>query len=118
MSTKNVKASTPRSQSNQRTYESYIRNMASSRNMGESTTNTSHPSMPPAPPSIGVGQTPPSTAVSKPPTAGGFTLEADALALGNPVQGDTISFTVESVDQGVAVLGTPVLLKNKVPPTL
>lgn len=115
MSGKNVKSSTPRSQSNQRTYESYIRNMASSPNMGSSTTNTSHP---PAPPSIGVGQTPPSTAVSKPPTAGGFTLEADSLALGNPVQGDTISFTVSAVQQGVATLSEPILLKTKVPPTL
>ena len=115
MSGKNVKSSTPRSQSNQRTYESYIRNMASSPNMGSSTTNTSHP---PAPPSIGVGQTPPSTAVSKPPTAGGFTLEVDSLALGNPIQGDTISFTVSAVQQGVATLSEPILLKTKVPPTL
>jgi hypothetical protein len=115
MSTKNVKASTPRSQSNQRTYESYIRNMASSPNMGSSTTNTSHP---PAPPSIGVGQTPPSAEVSKPTTAGGFTLEADALALGNPVQGDTVSFTVASVNQGVAILETPILLKNNATPVV
>jgi hypothetical protein len=115
MSGKNVKASTPRSQSNTRTYESYIRNMASSPNMGSSTTNTSHP---PAPPSIGVGPMPPSAEVSKPETAGGFTLEVDSLALGNPVQGDTISFTVDSVDKGIATLGTPILLKNKVPPTL
>ncbi|MFA5379110.1 MAG: hypothetical protein WC455_25365 [Dehalococcoidia bacterium] len=115
MSVSNIKKSTPRSQSNQRTYESYIRNMASSPNMGRSTTNTSHP---PAPPSIGVGQTPPSAEVSKPETAGGFTLEVDSLALGNPTIGDTVSFTVASVDRGVAVLGTPILLKNKVPPTL
>jgi hypothetical protein len=115
MSVKVVKASTPRSQSNTRTYEAYIRNAASSPNMGRSTTNTVHP---PAPPSIGVGQTPPNAAVSKPAEAGGFTLQADALALGNPAQGDTVSFTVDSVDQGVATLGTPILLKNKVPPTL
>ena len=115
MSLKNVKASTPRSQSNTRTYESYIRNMASSPNMGSSTTNTSHP---PAPPSVGVGPMPPSTGVSKPETAGGFTLQADALALGNPVQGDTISFTVDSVDKGIATLGTPILLKNQAPPAL
>jgi len=116
MSLKNVKGSTPRSQSNQKTYEAYIRNAASSPNMGASTTNTSHPS---APPSVGVGQTPPSTEVSKSPMeTGGFTLQADALALGNPAAGDTVSFTVDSVDQGVATLGTPILLKNKVPPTL
>jgi hypothetical protein len=115
MSLKNVKSSTPRSQSNQRTYESFIRNMASSPNMGRSTTNTSHP---PAPPSIGVGQTPPSAEVSKPETAGGFTLEVDSLALGNPVQGDTVSFTVSAVQQGVATLSEPILLKTKVPPTL
>ena len=115
MSTKNVKASTPRSQSNTKTYESYIRNMASSPNMGSSTTNTSHP---PAPPIVGVGPMPPSTGVSKPETAGGFTLQADALALGNPVQGDTISFTVDSVDKGIATLGTPILLKNQATPTL
>jgi hypothetical protein len=116
MSVSKVKASTPRSQSNQRTYEAYIRNQASSPNMGRSTTNTSHP---PAPPSVGVGQTPPSASVSKTPTeTGGFTLQADALALGNPAQGDTVSFTVDSVDMGVATLGTPVLLKNNAPPTL
>jgi len=113
MSVSKVKASTPRSQSNAKTYESYIRNMASSPNMGSSTTNTSHP---PAPPSIGVGQTPPSTAMSKPETAGGFTLQADALALGNPAQGDTVSFTVAQVDQGIATLGTPILLKNGATP--
>ena len=115
MSGKNVKSSTPRSQSNTKTYESYIRNMASSPNMGSSTTNTSHP---PAPPSIGVGQTPPSAEVSKPETAGGFTLDVDSLALGNPIQGDTISFTVSAVTQGIATLSEPILLKTKVPPTL
>ena len=115
MSVSNVKKNTPRSQSNTKTYESYIRNMASSPNMGSSTTNTSHP---PAPPSVGVGPMPPSTGVSKPETAGGFTLQADALALGNPVQGDTISFTVDSVDKGIATLGTPILLKNQAPPAL
>jgi hypothetical protein len=115
MSTKNIKASTPRSQSNTRTYESYIRNMASSPNMGSSTTNTSHP---PAPPSVGVGQTPPSAEVSKPATAGGFTLDVDGMALGNPVQGDTVSFTVSAVAQGIATLSEPILLKNQAPPTL
>ena len=117
MSIRNVKASTPRSQSNTKTYESYIRNMASSPNMGSSTTNTSHP---PAPPSVGVGPMPPSAGVSKSPMeAGGFTLQADALALGNPVQGDTVSFTVDGVDKGIATLGTPILLKNQAaPPTL
>ena len=115
MSVKNVKASTGRSQSNQKTYQHFIQNMVSSPNMGASTTNTSHPS---APPSVGVGPMPPSTGVSKPETAGGFTLQADALALGNPVQGDTISFTVDSVDKGIATLGTPILLKNQAPPAL
>jgi hypothetical protein len=113
MSVKNVKGSTPRSQSNTKTYESYIRNAVSSPNMGSSTTNTSHPS---APPSVGVGPMPPSAGVSKPATAEGFTLQADALALGNPAQGDTVSFTVDSVDQGIATLGTPVLLKNSATP--
>jgi len=61
---------------------------------------------------------PPSTETSKPATAGGFTLQVDSLALGNPVQGDTISFTVDSVDKGIATLGTPILLKNQAPPTL
>lgn len=117
MSVKKVRGTTPRSQSNQRTYEAYIRNQAASPNMGASTTNTSHP---PAPPSVGVGQSPPSASVSKAPAQGpgGFTLQADALALGNPERGDTVSFTVDSVDMGVATLGTPILLKNKVPPTL
>ena len=116
MSVSNVKKNTPRSQSNTKTYESYIRNAASSPNMGSSTTNTSHP---PAPPSVGVGPMPPSASVSKSPMeAGGFTLQADALALGNPVQGDTISFTVDSVDKGIATLGTPILLKNQAPPAL
>jgi hypothetical protein len=51
--------------------------------------------------------------------AGGFTLQADALALGNPAQGDTVSFSVLTVDKGVATLGDFVLLKNKqAPPTL
>jgi hypothetical protein len=59
---------------------------------------------------------PPSAGVSKPAEAGGFTLQADALALGNPVQGDTVSFTVDSVDQGIATLGTPILLKNGATP--
>jgi hypothetical protein len=53
--------------------------------------------------------------VSEPQTAGGFTLQADALALGNPVQGDTISFTVSVVDKGIATLAEPVLLKNGSP---
>ena len=114
MSIAKVKASTPRSQSNTRTYESYIKNAVSSPNMGSSTTNTSHPS---APPSVGVGPMPPSTGVSKSPMeAGGFTLQADSLALGNPMAGDTVSFTVASVDQGIATLGTPILLKNQAPP--
>ena len=113
MSVSNVKKNTPRSQSNTRTYESYIRNMASSPNMGSSTTNTSHP---PAPPSVGVGQTPPSAEVSKSPMeAGGFTLEVDALALGTPIQGDTVSFTVSAVRQGIATLSEPILLKNEAP---
>ena len=116
MSTKNVKGSTPRSQSNRATYEAFIRNAASSPNMGRSTTNTTHPPMPPAPPSIGVGQTPPNAEVSKPAEAGGFTLEADAMALGTPSQGDTVSFTVVKVDMGIATLGEPVLLKNQVTP--
>ncbi len=115
MSVKNVKASTPRSQSNRATYEAFIRNAASSPNMGRSTTNTSHP---PAPPSIGVGQTPPNAEVSKPAEAGGFTLEADAMALGTPAQGDTVSFTVVRLENGIATLGEPVLLKNQAPPTL
>lgn len=115
MSTKNVRASTPRSQSNRATYESYIRNMASSPNMGASTTNTSHP---PAPPSIGVGQTPPNAEMSKPAEAGGFTLDVDAVALGTPMQGDTVSFTVVKLENGIATLGEPVLLKNQAPPTL
>jgi hypothetical protein len=109
VSIKNVKGSTPRSQSNTRTYEAYIRNAASSPNMGASTTNTVHP---PAPPSIGVGQTPPNAEVSKPAEAGGFTLDVDSLALGNPVQGDTVSFTVVKLGNGIATLGEPVLLKN------
>ena len=113
MSLKNVKGSTPRSQSNTRTYESYIRNMASSPNMGASTTNTSHP---PAPPSVGVGPTPPSAETSKPSGAGGFTLDADAFALGNPAQGDTVSFTVSAVTRGIATLSEPILLKNQAPP--
>jgi hypothetical protein len=115
MSVKNVKGSTPRSQSNTKTYEAYIRNMASSPNMGSSTTNTSHP---PAPPSVGVGPMPPSAGVSKSTRAGGFTLQADSLSLGNPEAGDTISFTVSTVAQGIATLSQPILLKNKVPPTL
>lgn len=77
--------------------------------MGSSTTNTVHP---PAPPSIGVGQTPPNAEVSKPAEAGGFTLDVDSLALGNPVQGDTVSFTVVKLGNGIATLGEPVLLKN------
>jgi hypothetical protein len=56
--------------------------------------------------------------VSKPAEAGGFTLEADAMALGTPAQGDTVSFTVVKVDMGIATLGEPVLLKNQAPPTL
>jgi hypothetical protein len=113
MSVKNVKGNSQRSQSNRRTYESFIRNMASSPNMGKSTTNTPNP---PAPPSIGVGQTPPSAGVSKPATAGGFTLQADSLSLGNPAIGDTVSFTVSAVQRGIATLSEPVLLKNNAPP--
>lgn len=116
MSVSNVKKNTLRGQSNRATYEAFIRNAASSPNMGRSTTNTSHLAMPPAPPSIGVGQTPPNAAVSKPPEAGGFTLEVDALALGTPLQGDTVSFTVVNVEKGIATLGEPVLLKNNAPP--
>lgn len=112
MSQKNVKSSTLRGQSNRATYEAFIRNAASSPNMGRSTTNTSHP---PAPPSIGVGQTPPNAAVSKPAEAGGFTLEVDAMALGTPIQGDTVSFTVSAVSKGVATLANPILLKNEAP---
>jgi hypothetical protein len=59
---------------------------------------------------------PPNAEASKPETAGGFTLEVDALALGTPVQGDTVSFTVLKVDVGIATLGEPVLLKNQAPP--
>jgi len=113
MSGKNVKANTLRGQSNRATYEAFIRNAASSPNMGSSTTNTSHP---PAPPSIGVGQTPPNAEVSKPAEAGGFTLEVDAMALGTPLQGDTISFTVVKLENGIATLGDPVLLKNQETP--
>jgi hypothetical protein len=47
--------------------------------------------------------------------AGGFTLEVDALALGTPIQGDTVSFTVSAVAQGIATLSEPILLKNEAP---
>jgi hypothetical protein len=48
--------------------------------------------------------------------AGGFTLDVDSLALGNPAIGDTVSFSVLTVDKGVATLGDFVLLKNSAPP--
>lgn len=116
MSVGKTRRETIRGASNRKTYEHFIRNMAQRPNMGEQTTNTSNP---PAPPSVGVGQTPPyTTMASKTPGegSGGFTLQADAIALGNPAQGDTVSFTVQSIEQGVAVLAEPVLLKNNAPP--
>jgi hypothetical protein len=59
---------------------------------------------------------PPSAEASKPAEAGGFTLQVDAVALGTPVQGDTVSFTVSAVDKGIATLAQPILLKNQAPP--
>ena len=115
MTVKNTRGNTLRGQSNRATYEAFIRDGPPSPNMGRSTTNRTTP---PAPPSVGVGQMPPSAGVSKPTEAGGFTLQADALALGTPVVGDTVSFTVSAVDKGIATLAQPILLKNKVPPTL
>jgi hypothetical protein len=56
--------------------------------------------------------------MSKPAEAGGFTLDVDAVALGTPMQGDTVSFTVVKLENGIATLGEPVLLKNQAPPTL
>ena len=59
---------------------------------------------------------PPNAEVSKPAEAGGFTLEVDAMALGTPIQGDTVSFTVSAVVKGIATLSEPILLKNQAPP--